>query len=175
MALNCHCKWSRLEQMARAVHMELGTKGLPSSAHDIKIKDLSGGQKARVAFAAISALRPHVLLLDEPTNHLDIESVDALIEGINNFEGGVVLISHDRRLLQSTDCALWLCDRAKQNIRPLTSDFDAYEKGVLKEIAARQAQEEERALTRAMARKKKRDETRKRADAAAKRKTTLTK
>jgi ATP-binding cassette subfamily F protein 1 len=155
--------------------MELGTKGLPSAAHDIKIKDLSGGQKARVAFAAISTLRPHVLLLDEPTNHLDIESVDALIDGINGFEGGVVLISHDRRLLQCTNCALWLCDRAKQNIRPLGADFGAYEKGVLKEIAARQAAEEERAAARAVARKKKRDETRRRADAASKRRGGLSK
>lgn len=62
---------------------ELGTKGLPSLAHELKIRDLSGGQKARVTFAAIAAMRPHVLLMDEPTNHLDIESVDALVEGIN--------------------------------------------------------------------------------------------
>mmetsp|Transcript_44849 Transcript_44849/g.144241 ORF Transcript_44849/g.144241 Transcript_44849/m.144241 type:complete len:601 (+) Transcript_44849:168-1970(+) len=152
------------------VRQELGEKGLPSSAHDLKIKDLSGGQKARVAFAAISTVRPHVLLLDEPTNHLDIESVDALVDGINGFEGGVVVISHDRRLLQTTNCALWYCDRAKQSIYPLGCEFDAYEARVLKEIAARHAADEERAQARAMLRKKRRDEARRRADAAAKKK-----
>ena len=128
------------------VRTELGTKGLPSFAHELKIRDLSGGQKARVVFAALSTQSPHVLLLDEPTNHLDIESIDALIAAINAFEGGVVLISHDRRLLQSTNCALWLCKGGDKGVQPLGSEFsfDKYEARVLKGIEQRRQQEEAR-------------------------------
>ena len=103
------------------VRTELGIKGLPSFAHEIAIADLSGGQKARVAFAAIAALRPHVLLMDEPTNHLDVESIDALVDAVNDFDGGVVLISHDRTLLQRTNCTLWLC--ADRGVASLGRDY----------------------------------------------------
>ena len=138
---------------------ELGTKGLPSFAHELKMADLSGGQRARVVFASISAQRPHVLLLDEPTNHLDIESIDALIKAINEFEGGVVLISHDRRLLQRTSCALWLCEGGAKGITPLGHDysFEQYEARVLKVLAARQEAEEARARVRVELRRKKKE------------------
>lgn len=63
------------------------------------IGTLSGGQKSRVAFAALSLLKPHILLLDEPTNHLDIEGLDALIHALSIWNGGVILISHDERFI----------------------------------------------------------------------------
>lgn len=69
----------------------------------IPIRSLSGGQKARIAFARIQVDSPHLLLLDEPTNHLDMESVEALIEGINNFKGAVIVISHDLHLVRSLE------------------------------------------------------------------------
>jgi len=155
------------------VRHELGSKGLPSYAHELRICDLSGGQKARVAFAAIAAMQPHVMLLDEPTNHLDIESIDALISAINAFDGGVVAISHDRRLLQRTNCQLWQCagGGGGGGIQPLGADFsfEAYEARVLKQIEKRQQAEEQKARQREALRVKRKEEAvrnaKKRADA----------
>ncbi|KAL1526677.1 hypothetical protein AB1Y20_015380 [Prymnesium parvum] len=135
------------------VRTELGVKGLPSTQHELKLRELSGGQKARVVFASIAIVRPHVLLMDEPTNHLDVQSVDALIEAVNAFEGGVVVISHDRRLLQQTNCKLWLCESPM--VKPFASDFDGYEKRVLDSIARRQAAEEAKLKLRAELRRRK--------------------
>ncbi|KNC72873.1 hypothetical protein SARC_14566, partial [Sphaeroforma arctica JP610] len=82
------------------VRNKLGKFGLEGHAHTIPIKDLSGGQKARVVFVDLSFKECHILFLDEPTNHLDIESIDALIHAINEFEGGVICVTHDARLIQ---------------------------------------------------------------------------
>ena len=87
----------------------LGQSGLESSAHVVPFAKLSGGQKSRVAFAALCAKPQNLLLLDEPTNHLDLESVEALIDGLNKFEGGVVVSTHDARLAEGLDDAeIWL-------------------------------------------------------------------
>ncbi|VDN34386.1 unnamed protein product [Gongylonema pulchrum] len=88
----------------------LGTVGLPGPVHTVKIKDLSGGQKSRVALAELALGAPDMLILDEPTNNLDIESIHALAEAIESFGGGVVMVTHDERLIRETSCQLWIVE-----------------------------------------------------------------
>ncbi|XP_028178977.1 ATP-binding cassette sub-family F member 1 [Ostrinia nubilalis] len=110
----------------------LGTFGLAGHAHTIKMKDLSGGQKARVALAELTLMAPDVVILDEPTNNLDIESIDALAEAINEYKGGVVIVSHDERLIRETECALYVIE--DQTINEVDGDFDDYRKELLESL-----------------------------------------
>lgn len=107
----------------------LGSFGLISHAHTIKMKDLSGGQKSRVALAELCLSAPDVLILDEPTNNLDIESIDALAEAISEYKGGVIIVSHDERLIRETECTLYVIE--DQTINEIEGDFDDYRKEVL--------------------------------------------
>jgi len=108
---------------------QLGTFGLASHAHTIKMKDLSGGQKARVALAELCLSAPDVLILDEPTNNLDIESIEALTMAITEYKGGVVIVSHDERLIRETDCQLWVVE--DQTLNEVDGDFEDYRKELL--------------------------------------------
>lgn len=110
----------------------LGSVGLPGFAHEVKIADLSGGQKARVALADLAAKAPDVIVLDEPTNNLDIESIDALAEAITEYQGGVVVVTHDERLIRETDCRLYIIEN--QNVVDMKCDFDDYRKELLEEL-----------------------------------------
>ncbi|KAH8850648.1 ATP-binding cassette sub-family F member 3 [Schistosoma japonicum] len=75
------------------------------------IGSLSGGQKSRVAFVAMCMSNPNMLVLDEPTNHLDVETIAGLSDALVNFPGGVVLVSHDERLIQAVCNEVWVCTR----------------------------------------------------------------
>merc|ERR1711994_891910 len=111
---------------------QLGSFGLQSHAHTIKMKDLSGGQKSRVALAELTLSAPDVVILDEPTNNLDIESIDALAEALNDYQGGVIIVSHDERLIRDTNCSLYVIE--DQSIEEIDGDFDDYRKEVLDEL-----------------------------------------
>jgi len=88
----------------------LGRFGISGGPQRQTMATLSDGQKSRVVFSFIAKQNPHIILLDEPTNHLDIESIDALADAINAFGGGVVLVSHDMRLISQVAEELWLCE-----------------------------------------------------------------
>jgi len=110
----------------------LGSFGLQSHAHTIKMKDLSGGQKSRVALAEVTLSGPDVAIFDEPTNNLDIESIDALAEAISEYQGGIIIVSHDERLIRETNCTLWVIE--DQGIEEIDGDFDDYRKEVLEQL-----------------------------------------
>ncbi|KAL3072645.1 hypothetical protein niasHS_017619 [Heterodera schachtii] len=116
----------------QSARKNLGMVGLASHAHTVHIKNLSGGQKSRVALAELSLKQPDILILDEPTNNLDIESIQALAEGIEDFSGGVVMVTHDERLIRATDCRLWVVE--DQKIYQIDGDFDDYRKEVLDQV-----------------------------------------
>jgi ATP-binding cassette subfamily F protein 1 len=112
-------------------HKYLGSIGLESCAHIIPINNLSGGQKARIVLASIQEQKPHLLFLDEPTNHLDIETINALIDGINKFKGGVIVISHDMQLITKTNCELWLCEEGY--VKRFNGSYEDYYTYVIKQ------------------------------------------
>jgi len=95
---------------AEAMRRAVGKYGITGRTQTIPIKMLSDGQKSRVVFAWLAYQEPHLLLLDEPTNHLDIETIDALADAINNFNGGLVLVSHDFRLINQVAEEIWVCE-----------------------------------------------------------------
>jgi ATP-binding cassette subfamily F protein 3 len=107
----------------------LGAYGFGAQLADSPCKTLSGGEKARLLFALASFYAPHILVLDEPTNHLDVDSREALILAINDYEGAVILISHDRHLIETCADRLWLVKDG--TVKPFDGDMDDYTRLVL--------------------------------------------
>jgi ATP-binding cassette, subfamily F, member 3 len=102
----------------------LGRFGFSQQRADTRIGNLSGGEKARLLFALMTAERPHVLLLDEPTNHLDMVSRQALIEALNDYQGAVVIVSHDPHVLELTADRFWLIEGG--GVAPFEGDMQDY-------------------------------------------------
>ncbi|MEP6785446.1 MAG: ABC-F family ATP-binding cassette domain-containing protein [Sphingomonadales bacterium] len=93
-----------------AVRGQLGRFGFSGAKATTQVGKLSGGEKARLALALITREAPHMLILDEPTNHLDVDAREALVQALNAYEGAVVLVSHDRHMLELTADRLVLVD-----------------------------------------------------------------
>ncbi len=107
------------------VRSYLGKIKLEPSAHNKLIGELSGGQKARVAFVKLIFEKPQILLLDEPTNHLDIETVETLIESLETFEGGILLITHEPEMIERLSNQIWMLDKKTHKILNIES-YDTY-------------------------------------------------
>ena len=118
------------DETYQSVRNMLGRYGLEGHAHTIPMCDLSGG-RARVVFVELSLRRP-LALLDEPTNNLDIESIDALCDALSAYNGGVVLVSHDARLIEEVECQLWVVE--DQNVYPWVEGFENYRNHLLKQL-----------------------------------------
>ncbi len=103
--------------------------GFPNVKADTKVAMLSGGEKARLLMGLCAFNGPHLLIMDEPTNHLDIDSRAALIEAINEYRGAVVLVSHDRYLLDACADRLWQV--ADGGVKPYEGDMDDYKAMIL--------------------------------------------
>ncbi|MFC0283224.1 ABC-F family ATP-binding cassette domain-containing protein [Camelimonas abortus] len=109
---------------ARAAQM-----GFPGQKADTPVTSLSGGERARLALGLAAFHGPHLLILDEPTNHLDIDSRQELVKAINDYPGAVVLVSHDRFLVEACVDRLWLVGDG--GVKPFDGDLDDYRALVL--------------------------------------------
>lgn len=107
---------------------QLGAFGITGTTGLQKMGLLSGGQKSRVAFACLALTNPHILVMDEPSNHLDIEAMDALAEALKEFQGGVLMVSHDVTMLQTVCTSLWVCDGG--TVEKFPGDVQAYKKRI---------------------------------------------
>ena len=113
------------------VRNQLGRFGFSGDMANRKVKELSGGERSRLALAIITRNAPHILLLDEPTNHLDVDARDALVQALNVYQGAVIIVSHDKHLLElSADKLILLKNGAVQEFNGTLND---YEKVVISE------------------------------------------
>lgn len=114
----------------------LGKYGISGYLQSTQIGKMSDGQKSRLVFAVMASRKPNMLLLDEPTNHLDMQSIDALAQALNTFEGGVVLVSHDFRLISQVANELWLVDH--KSVTRWNGTIREYKKKLIKEMHAQE-------------------------------------
>jgi ATP-binding cassette subfamily F protein 3 len=125
-----------LEATEAQKRTRLGTFGFSADKADTRCANLSGGEKARLLLALTAFHGPHLLILDEPTNHLDVDSREALVHALTEFEGAVILISHDRHLVEATADRLWIVRGG--TVTPYDGDMDSYRTELLAERGTRQ-------------------------------------
>ena len=120
----------------------LGTFGFSAAKADTACNKLSGGEKARLLLALTAFHGPHILILDEPTNHLDVDSREALIRALMEYNGAVILISHDRHLIEASADRLWLVRNGA--VTPYDGDMESYRALLLEERGARSDRRDDR-------------------------------
>ncbi|MFD1797607.1 ABC-F family ATP-binding cassette domain-containing protein [Paracoccus aurantiacus] len=119
-----HVRRLRPGESPAKLRARLAGFGLMEAQAETRVRQLSGGQKARLSLLIATIDAPHILILDEPTNHLDIESREALTEALNDYTGAVVLVSHDMHLLSLVADRLWLVDQG--GVHAWQGDLDDY-------------------------------------------------
>lgn len=112
----------------------LGSFGITGSLGLQKMELLSGGQKSRVAFAALCLNQPHILILDEPSNHLDTQGLDALADALIGYKGGVLMVSHDVSTIERVCKEIWVCE--EQTVKRFPGTIHDYKKHILKMAGA---------------------------------------
>ncbi|MDR3373851.1 MAG: ABC-F family ATP-binding cassette domain-containing protein [Ancalomicrobiaceae bacterium] len=122
------------DQPVPRVRARVAQMGLPTSRMDTAAKDLSGGERARLLLGLVTFAGPNLLILDEPTNHLDIDSREALVRALNTYEGAVIVISHDRHLIEATVDRLLLV--ADGGVSSFDGDIEDYKRYILERAAA---------------------------------------
>ena len=123
------------EASEAARRSRLAQYGFNRDKVETTVADLSGGERARLLLNMVAAEAPHLLILDEPTNHLDIDSRRALLEALNDYAGAVILITHDRSLMEMVADRLWLA--ADGTISPFDGDLEDYSRYVIERAKAR--------------------------------------
>jgi len=118
------------DETSEKIRQHLGSFGISGNLALRPIYLLSGGQKSRVSFAIITWTKPHILMLDEPTNHLDFDAINALIVALNNYEGGLLVVSHDQYFLSALCDRLYVVDGG--HVQQFDGDIDDYRKNLLK-------------------------------------------
>ncbi|WP_407051727.1 ABC-F family ATP-binding cassette domain-containing protein [Methyloraptor flagellatus] len=116
------------------IRSRVAQMGLPTNRMDTPAKDLSGGEKARLLMGLATFAGPNLMILDEPTNHLDIDSREALVQALNEYDGAVILISHDRHLVEATVDRLLLV--ADGTVSAFDGDIEDYKKYILERASA---------------------------------------
>ncbi|XP_064456345.1 ATP-binding cassette sub-family F member 2-like [Ornithodoros turicata] len=128
--MQCFPEVKEKEEMRKII----GRYGLTGRQQICPIRQLSDGQRCRVVFAWLAWQVPHLLLLDEPTNHLDMETIDALAEAIADFDGGMVLVSHDFRLISRVAEEIWVCEN--QTVTKWKGTIQTYKEHLRKKVMA---------------------------------------
>ncbi|MGC6517301.1 MAG: ABC-F family ATP-binding cassette domain-containing protein [Candidatus Puniceispirillaceae bacterium] len=117
------------DETEKTLRTRLGGAGFHNDIVDMPVEKLSGGQKARLLLLIATIDAPHILILDEPTNHLDIESREALVLALSDYEGAVILVSHDTHLVETVADRLWLVKEG--HVTTFDGDIDDYKKLIL--------------------------------------------
>ncbi len=107
---------------------------IEDSLLDLKLKNISGGQKSKVAFARLLYSNPEIMLLDEPTNHLDLDTKDYIIDYLKNYHGIILVISHDIEFLNEVTKKTLYVDKIKHNVEMYNGNYEKYKKLKTKEI-----------------------------------------